>query len=359
MPNIAPFYCYPKLIGGPSARRLDSASISPSECRPVLMGGLLAVRSDNTRVSPFACNPKLVGGPVDQRLDASIAPSAVIAGLVFLAEHTIEYVPDDQPAAQLIFGVRTSCWIKPNNPFLTVSSVGLQVYALWGFQLRSVSEISIGLPAITAWLNTAMQMIYSRADRLNFFNRETLPLAVDVTGALALDSGIQKVLGPVRLAASKKTLRPLASESAFDQFNVRFLDDSSSPPAYPLAYWLESKMSVDNPDTVGLTLHLTPAPTAETEVLVDVVKEPVRYSEMDFRAFTPLKLPHRWAESILLPLVKKWAMGDTLMPASMRQAVEKEINEQYANAMTILGLADPAEPANQASQPKEAAQPES
>lgn len=300
-----------------------------------------------------------MGGPSDQRLDAAIAPSSVTAALVIEGEHTIDISPDEQPSATLFFGVRTSCWIRSNNPFLTVSSVGLQVYALWGYQLRSVQDISIGLPAITAWLNSAMQIIYSRADRLNFFNRETLSLTVGNTGKLPLDSEIQKVLGPVRLAASKKTLRPLASESAFDQFNVRFLDDSSSPPAYPLAYWLESKMAGENPDTVGLTLHLTPAPINDTEVLVDAVKEAVRYSEMDFRTFTPLRLPHRWAESILLPLVKKWAMGDTLMPPSTRQAVEKEINEQYANAMSILGLADPVEPANQASQPKEAAQPDS
>ena len=248
------------------------------------------------------------------------------------------------------FGVLT----PPGNG-LTLVDVALKVYSLWGFQLTSLSQINIGLPSIVAWINSAMQLIYSQADRLEYFNRVEKTLTVTTSGMLALDADVQKILGPVRLSGLKKTLRALTSKTQMEQFSLRFLDDAIPAPSGPLAYYIESARA-SQADSVGLILYLVPSPTESTEILADICEEPTRYLLQDILGGQPLEIPHKWAETILLPLVMKWAMGDSLMPASLRQGVEREVNEQYNAAMTMLGQAEPEAQPNKKSKPREAAQ---
>lgn len=239
---------------------------------------------------------------------------------------------------------------------LSLVDVALQVYALWGFQLQSLAQINIGLPAITAWTNAAMQLIYSNADRLEYFSKNTKTITVSTSGEVTLDSSIQRVLGSVRLATTKKTLRMLPSLEALEQFSLRFLDDTVATPSAPLAYYIDSSRA-DGPDSVALTLHVIPAPEASVDVLIEVCDEPPRYEPQDFYLGTPLQLPHKWAETILLPLVKQWALGDTIMPSSLRDGVKAQIGEQYDAARAMLGMATTDEPAKENAKPKGAASP--
>lgn len=240
--------------------------------------------------------------------------------------------------------------LRSESKALSLTDVALQVYALWGFQIQRLSQINIGLTAIVQWVNAAIQQIWSRAEWLDYFNRSTITVTVTSTGSLVLDTNIQHVLGYVRLQDGKKPLRAITSQSEAENFSARFLGGESH--ATPLAFWLQNTRQSEV-DSVAKTLHLLPAPTGDTSVMLEVVMEPPRYDAIDFQRGVQLMIPHKWAETILLPMVKKQALGDPLMPSSSRDTLGTEINEQYRNAMSLLGLADPTPGAVTRSKPKE------
>lgn len=356
MPAIPPAICRAAWLPVILATRRDNAAIGHTVCYPAVGGSIVGYQLNDARIGYTLCSAALDAAVLDISVFIPIKPTVGVAGVLMEFDPLIEKELDSDLTVEFLIGGSTIARMTSDNPFLTLSAVALQIYAMWGYQLRQVSDINIGLTAITAWCNTAMQMIYARAGQLEYFNRETVDLTITSSGELALESRIQKLLGHVRLKNTKKTLRPLQSQGELDQFMVRYMDDTSSPPSSPLAYFLDSRRA-DTPDSVALKLVLVPPPTADLLVQIDCTTEPPRYSEQDFRSSTPLQLPHKWAETIFVPLVKKWALGDSLMPGSSRATLQPEIDQQYQSALAVLGMADPSEPAKTKSQPGEAATP--
>ena len=272
------------------------------------------------------------------------SPGRAVMAAELLPEGFEVDVPLPRASDEAIIGCSGVGLLRSDIKRLSLVDVALQVYALWGFQVGRVGDMNgYGLDSIVAWVNAAMQLIFSRAERLDYFNTETLTLTVPTTGTLALDSSIQRIQGPVRIADTLRPLRPLASRSELEQFAAYYLD-SAQIPAFPLAYYLDSSRAAE-PDSVALAIWLAPAPTADLDIKVDVTKEPPRYDHIDVQRGIALELPHKWAETILLPIVRKWASADTLMPGGTRQAVQPQVDAQYAAAIAVLGLADPSPPA--------------
>jgi hypothetical protein len=231
---------------------------------------------------------------------------------------------------------------------LSLWDVGRLIYALWGYEVTDLRAISIGRERLVALCNAAMQLIFSRADTLDYFNRQQLTISVSTSGTVALDSSIQKIQGPARIGTS--TLRTLASRSEYDSFAALVLGDSTL--AAPIAFYVEPTRAALG-DSVALSLNLIPLPTDTVSVVLDVSMEPPRYDVVDMMQGTVLQLPHKWAETLFIPLVRKWACADSLMPTSRRTAMMGEINEHYATAQRLLGLADIEVPAQSAAKPKE------
>lgn len=185
-------------------------------------------------------------------------------------------------------------------------------------------------------INAAHQQIYSRAQQLDYFNLATLTLTV-LGGEESVDlpQNVQNMRGPVRLADTKQKLAPIMTRHAFENFCSLY--GVSTELGTPIAYHLDPNGQQAS-DSVLMTLYVAPIPTDDTDLLVDVSLEPTRYRWSDITRGTPLSLPNKYGELLLLPIVRKWATGH---PHFTRREMQPQIDEQYAAAMTSLGLLEP------------------
>ena len=216
---------------------------------------------------------------------------------------------------------------------LLLADVARAVYALWGYEgIQNLSTISVGRERIAEWCNAAMQLIYAQSARLEYFNRSELTLLVGTSGSVALPATVQRIQGDARLAAGR-SLKPLSSRSQVTDFATLY--GSSAP----IGFLVDSQRE-ESVDSLGLTLYLAPAPSDDVEVTVDVTLEPPRWNSSDLLSGLVIPLPHKWVETLFMPLVRKWAAGDSRMPKSARASQMQEIDAQYSTAREILGLAD-------------------
>jgi len=96
-------------------------------------------------------------------------------------------------------------------------------------------------------------------------------------------------------------------------------------------------------DSVKLRLHVIPKPSATDTLTLNVVNEPPVYAAADLCGTSPVPpVPHKYHESILLPLVRK---NVTLCDLFVRHSAKLPLIEaDYQRALTLLGLADPRKP---------------
>lgn len=207
------------------------------------------------------------------------------------------------------------------------------VYALWGFDgIKDIGSINIGRQRIVEWVNKALQEIYSRADKLEYFNRERITVDVTSSGSVELPGTVQRIHGEAQI--NERPLLTMTSRAQVQGFS-RIHPGATAP----LAFYVESTRS-PGADSLVMTLYVSPAPSDTASVSLDVTLHPPRYDESDLLGGAVVPLPHLFAESILMPMVRKWALGDSLMPTSRRAAQTKEIDEGYARALEQLGMAD-------------------
>jgi len=237
--------------------------------------------------------------------------------------------------------------LRGTEKAMSLWEVGREVYSLWGYEIADLRLITYGRESIVNWCNAAMQLIYSNAHRLDYFNRDVLELTVTTSGTVALPANVQLVQGPARIGTA--VLSTLASRAEYDHFAALYVGDSSL--ASPIAFYVEPLRGTGS-DSVGLTLNLAPLPTGTVTVRLDVTLEPPRYDVVDLMQATILQLPHKWAETIFLPIVRKWACADSRMGNTRRQAVMPQIDEQFAAAKQMLGLADIEPPAQSKTKPE-------
>jgi hypothetical protein len=231
---------------------------------------------------------------------------------------------------------------------LLLGDLARQVYALWSIEVADLSQIAIGRKRIADWTNAALQQIYSRSDRLDYFNRRTLSVTVGTGGETPLVASIQRLQGPVRIASGRRPLRALHSRAEYESFALCY--DAGAEPA---AFFLDSQVGT-TVDSAELKLCIAPPPSTDTEFLIDVTLEPPRFDEVDLIRGVLIPIPHKWAETLLLPMVKKWALSDSL--CTKRAELEREITQQYLRAQEILGLADPSPAESIRPKPREASQ---
>lgn len=192
--------------------------------------------------------------------------------------------------------------------------------------------------ALMLEINACLQTIYARGDRLGYFNRqsETLSFTSGSNGK-AFSKGIQGIHGAVRLSASNIPLREVTDRMTFERFTETFCGTApSAPRAYHVVAAHES-----TGDNVSLTLLLAPTPDENLDVKADVIREAPRYLWADVQAGTALQLPHRYAESLLVPLVRDWATSHEWFT---NKELLPQIQAQANTARAVLGLINPAKP---------------
>lgn len=223
-----------------------------------------------------------------------------------------------------------------NNPDSTLNAVALNVYSLWGMTgLKQFASFDYGRESIIEWCNSAMQLIYGQAYRLDYFNRETLTLQVPTSGEIALPANVQKVHGTVRCyGRNLKALPSLEDIHNFEEYH------DIAKITIPIAYYMQPSRVAEGGEGVSTKLHVRPLPAAESEVEIEVCREAPRFTVHDLFRVTKLPLPHGYIETLFLPIVRKWASGDSIMSQTGRTAQSGEIDQQYQAAREMLGLAD-------------------
>lgn len=232
---------------------------------------------------------------------------------------------------------------------LTVEEAVKAVLPLFGFSCCGDCLDACLRASIMEALNAALQQIFARAHRLDFFNRTSLE--VTITGganSATLQQSVQNILKPVRLQTGKQALMELESIHDIDHYAALYHGGAAYAPSSPRAFFLQGA-NQNKGDNVALTLYVAPTPVGNTVLLVDVSLEPPRYTWSDVTAGTPLEMPHRYAETLLLPLVKHWAMSHRNF---VLRALEPAIKDQYAIARDLLGLVDPVSPETHAKKQK-------
>lgn len=193
-------------------------------------------------------------------------------------------------------------------------------------------------------LNGSIQLIYSRARHLDYFNKSSITLTITgETNTKAIPSNVQTVLGNVRLADGNTPLWSMTTQQEITQATHTFGIEATGTPQF---YFIDSAKAAEA-DSVQSTLWVAPTPDTDTDVKLDVAVDAPHYTWQDFDFRTPLQLPHSYAESLLLPLMRYAATSFRLFlsPEQMPQ-----IREQYQKAMKQLGIFDPA--------PKQSAKPQ-
>jgi len=218
---------------------------------------------------------------------------------------------------------------------LGVCDVARHILLLWGIE-NPRSAPSFVRSAALDYLNAAMQIVWNQAKDRNYWTRTTQTVTLTAgTSSLALTDSIQNVIGPVRRADNKRPLVLVNTRAEIDEFEDLYLDGESS--GTPVGYHIE-RMSQPGKEPVASVFHVAPAPELETDFLLDVVLEAPRFDWNDVNACPRVPIPHRYVESLLLPIVRYHAMSSHLFVFPDRA---KQITDDYAQASAMLEAADP------------------
>lgn len=191
--------------------------------------------------------------------------------------------------------------------------------------------------------NQAMQVIWQSPS--DYFRRKHYSLATVIgTDSYTLDSGIQEVLGPVRLNGSHPHLRPVADRGNFDHYHTRYKGGTNDTPANakPEAYYIE-RLNVAGDDSVQISMLLAPTPDAVYFIDYEASTEAPRYTANDLATGSAVNvpMPHAYAESIFLPVARYYAMRSHYFSHEEHRSA---FNGDYLNSMMLLGVSDPQLP---------------
>lgn len=222
---------------------------------------------------------------------------------------------------------------------LTVWDVALEIYGLFGIEVKSPTVLDLARSRILAAINSVMQQIWSRADKLNYFNQESMTVVVPVgQTSIALADEVQTVLGPVK-ATSGKTLAPLSSKEAVDSY-VDYWFGGATPAVQPPSYWLDGSQDMTSGDRTSLTIVLPWATVADYSLDLLVVKNVPRFTEYDLTNASPIRLPAKYVELLFLPLLREWASLDSLFRS---ETARPGITAAAALAKEALGMLEPSQ----------------
>ena len=216
-----------------------------------------------------------------------------------------------------------------------VCEVVADILHLWGFTNPRTAPCYAKNRALTD-LNAALQIVWNQADVRDYWVKQTLTISF-LTGVstYTLPDDVQNITGLCRLSSTRRTLVPCGTMGELENFMDFYLDGETVTE--PVAYHVQRLNQAAN-DPARCILHITPAPLVNTDIMVDAVKESPRYGVRDLCVCPRIPIPHRYVESILLPVVRKRATSYYLFTAKDKQ---EAIDQEYAQARVSLGMGDP------------------
>lgn len=225
--------------------------------------------------------------------------------------------------------------LDPGRTALGACDVVREILMLWGIEDISIAPGFARRRALHD-LNAAMQEVWNHARDRNYWTRSTASISfAEGVHSSTMANAVQNVIGPARTNYGRP-LVPLGSRGELDQFEMLYLE--GPPPEEPVAYYIERKHQSGS-DPAQCIMHIRPAaPEGGTAVSLDVVNEAPRYSWNDVDNCTVIPIPHRYVESLLLPVARYHAMGCHLFIA---RDLTPGIESAYQAARGQLDSADP------------------
>ena len=302
--------------------------------------------------------PRLSGGttwlrPASLQFESAIAaiigisPDIYARLVVSLQVSKPKLTGNEYLQCYLSFASRMAVKLVIETDALNVRQLAGQIMSLWSKSRLELADRAEFRDRFLSDLNAAMQEIYSAAARLNYFNRATESITIAAgESSVTLPFRVQKLLGEVRIASSKRPLWAAGSLSELEQASSLYPGATS-----PQIYFLDARGQAD-PQATALTLHVAPAQATGTLVLnCETVQRPPRYSWKDVEDATQVRLPHAYAETLLLPIIRYRASTFRYFFDETKKA---EIQAQYQQAGALLGLFEPAPEAAGKPQPNAA-----
>jgi hypothetical protein len=298
-----------------AAASVTASSVSAGACR-LLAGGVVAARGAATSIAAINAFYSVSGRIVAQ------SSAVVNTGTLFLAGSQLRATCVATATADLI---RTG---------LTICDVVRDILLSWGMEQPCSTPKMAKIAAVNI-LNQALQVLWNQAKDRNYWTQSTASLvfAANVR-ELDMENAIQNVVGPARLSTGE-TLVPLANISEIENFENSFLESTTS--AKPCAYFIERNFQA-GADPARCRMMISPAPATQVTVNIDVVNEAPRFTIIDLESCPLCPIPHKYVESLLLPVCRYLAMHSHLFIQRDRQEV---IAQGYAQARQLLDVADP------------------
>lgn len=214
-----------------------------------------------------------------------------------------------------------------------------EVMWLWGISSPCHADDHIKQKAVNE-INKALQFMWSQADQVDYWSRSTITVSLG-TGVsnVTLPDNVQNIVGHARIASSKKPLPPLQTRGELDNYAMYYLGNTTNnlENGVPEAYYAE-RLNQSGLDAVKINFHVVPAPIVSTDILLDVVMEAPRYAWRDYGKCSKVPVPHRYIESLLLPIVLYQAKSFYLFHRTERADA---IDQGYVTALMQLGVNDP------------------
>ena len=276
----------------------------------------------------------LADGTLDLSAGMAVTGDGIAAGT------TVMLVPAATMSATVVFRAWAAANLLIEGLGLSVRDVANDCLAVWN--MRGDTFADDIKDRVLSDINAAMQLIYSRARHLDYFNLTTFELEVpEGSNSVPIPADVQSIVGNVRTGPpGRMPLWALQSMAELEQFGPCYLGTPPGTRGTPQAYYVDRRALADW-NSVGMALYIAPPALQSTVLEVDAAMEPPRFHWDDVVHATPLRLPHSFAETLLMPIVRqratafKFFTNDSLKPA---------IEAQYKKAMNALGLVDPAPP---------------
>lgn len=265
-------------------------------------------------------------------VDVQMAPLTAFAAVANL---TVSGVQAIQISPLTVFNASATLTGGTDTDGLSICDVLDEVLGMWGVFNRC-SAPDFAKDAAVNIINASLQLVWNNANERNYWSNSTLTLTFDADASSQdLPDEIQNVVGPCRLSATRRPLAPIGTIGELETFADLYLDGDTV--SEPVAYHVERLNQAGN-DPAKTVLHVVPAPTVETAFLLEVVNEAPRYVLGDLATCPIIPIPHRYVESLLLPIARYQSSVFHLF----RKTDQKEtIDREYQQALVSLGLADP------------------
>jgi hypothetical protein len=336
-------------LTGATARLLASPA-SSFDAVVSLSGKTAAFKA--SPISALNASVSLVGATAGFRA----APVSALAVRVTLSGNTAQFAGRGESAfkaAVSLSGASTMLSAAPVSAFvgavnltgasdshgLSICDVVSDVLSMWGIFCRKTAP-DFAIEAAINITNQSLQMVWNNAEGRNYWTSATVTVTLSAgQSSIDLADDIQNVVGPCRLAENKQPLVPIGTIGELETFSDIYLDGEGAPT--PLAYYVE-RMNQTGGDPAKCVFHVNSVIDGDdVSFLLEVVKEAPRFIVNDLSSCPVVPIPHRYVESLLLPVVRYQASAFYLFRIADQKPT---IDREYQQAMISLGLADPINP---------------